>query len=109
MAGGSPRLGAVVVTRRIFYQGGGAFVRALVVALESQGVTVMVRRDGPYVGQHREPRQMDDDVTATLVATGSVEAIDAAMTAFGHRFAKFAQISVEGEGPAPPTRGRHRA
>ena len=110
MAGGSPRLGAVIITRRIAYRGCAAFVRALVVALESQGVTVVVRRDGPYVGRHREPRHMDDDVNATLVATGPVEAIDAAMTEFRQRLAKYAQISVEGEEPPlPTTRGRHRA
>jgi hypothetical protein len=86
MAAGPDRLEAVIVTRRIAYQGGGPFVRALVEALEEQGVTVVVRRDGPYVGQHRAARDMGDDVSATLAATGDVEAINAGVGMFRGRF-----------------------
>ena len=62
-------------TRRITFEGSGPFVHTLVTALEDEGVTVAVRREGRYFGQHREPRGMGDPVRATLVATGSIEAI----------------------------------
>jgi hypothetical protein len=51
---------------------------------------------------------MGDDVNATLVATGAVEAIAAGVGIFRQRFAKCAEIRVDGEG-TPPSRGRHRA
>ena len=109
MAVGDDRLEAVTVTRRITYAGGGPFVRALVEALERQHVTVVVRRDGPYVGRHRQASDMGQDVSATLVATGDFDAINAGVETFRRRFASHAEIRVEGEGGPPPDRGRHRA
>jgi hypothetical protein len=103
------RLETMIVTRRITYQGGGPFVRALVEALEDQGVTVVVRRDGPYIGRHRESRDMGQDVHATMVATGRVEAINVGVGMFRRQFARYAEITIEGEGTPPPSRGRHRA
>jgi len=52
---------------------------------------------------------MGEDVNATLIATGEVEAINAGVEMFRRRFASHAEISVEGEGEPPPSRGRHRA
>jgi hypothetical protein len=109
MAGGDDRLEAVTVTRRLAYAGGGPFVRALVEALEDQAVTVVVRRAGPHDGRHREVRDMGEDVNATLIATGEAEAINVGVEMFRRRFASHAEISVEGEGEPPPSRGRHRA
>jgi hypothetical protein len=106
---GAERLDAVVETRRIVYTGSGPLVRMLVEALEDEGVTVVVRREGAGVGQHRESRGMGEDVNATLVATGAVEAIKAGVRMFLHRSANRAQVMIEGEEPPPPPRGRHRA
>ena len=96
-------------TRQITYQGSGPFVRALVQALEGEGVTVTVRRNGPYVGEHRDPRGMGDTVGATLVAIGATEAIKAGVWTFRQRFPNRAWVTIEGEEPLPPTQGRHRA
>ena len=96
-------------TRRIAYSGSGPLVRMLVAALEDEGVTVVVRREPPRVGQHRESRGMGDDVNATLVATGAIEAIKTGVWMFLHRSASRAQVVIEGEDAAPPTAGRHRA
>ena len=109
MVAGINRREAVIVTRCIAYEGGGPFLRALVVALEQQGLTVVVRRDGLHVDQHRESREMGGNVTATLVATGPGEAIDAGVGTFQRRFGQCAQVRVEGESTPPPTQGRHRA
>jgi len=96
-------------SRRITYQGSGPFVRSLVEALEAEGVTVTVRRDGPYVGEHRDPRGMGDAVNATLVAVGAIEAIRAGVGTFRQRFADRAVVRIEDEEPLPPAHGRHRA
>ena len=99
-------------SRKITYQGSGPFVRTLVQVLEEEGVTVTVRRDGPYVGEHRDPRRMGDSVHATLVALGPMEAIRAGVYTFRQRFADQAMVRIEGDDPAaglPPTQGRHRA
>jgi hypothetical protein len=101
-------LNAVTETRRITFEGSGPFVRTLVTALEDEGVAVAVRREGRYLGQHREPRGMGDPVKATLVATGSIEAIEAGVSAFRQRFASRAVVTIQGE-TDPPARGRHRA
>ena len=95
-------------TRRITYQGSGPFVRTLVQALEGEGVTVTVRRNGPYVGEHRDPRGMGDAVGATLVAVGSIEAIKAGVWTFRQRFPNRAWVTIEGEEPlpSPTTQGR---
>ena len=95
-------------TRRIAFEGSGPFVRALVTALEDEGVAVAVRREGRYVGQHREPQGMGDPVRATLVATGSIEAIEAGVSAFQQRFAGRAVVTIQGLAD-PPHHGRHRA
>jgi len=96
-------------TRRIAYSGSGPLVRMLVEALEDEGVTVVVRREAARVGQHRGSRGMGDDVNATLVATGAVEAIRAGVWMFLNRSASRAQVVIEGEEAPAPTRGRHRA
>ena len=101
-------LNAVTETRRITFEGSGPFVRTLVTALEDEGVTVAVRREGRYFGQHREPRGMGDPVKATLVATGSIEAIQAGVSRFRERFASRAVVTIQGE-TGLPERGRHRA
>ena len=67
----------MVVTRRITYQGSGPLLRTLVQALEGEGVTVRVRRNGPYVGQHRQTHGMGDAVMANLVVTGTIDGINA--------------------------------
>ena len=77
-------------------------------ALEDQNVTVLVRRDGPYVGRH-QASNMGEDVNATLIATGDFEAINTGVEMFRRRFAGHAEIRVEGEAGPPPSRGRHRA
>src|SRR5215204_4690923 len=82
-------------TRRIAYSGSGPLVRMLVEALEDEGVTVEVRRQAAGVGQHRESRGMGNDVNATLVATGAVEAIKAGVWMFLHRSASRAQVVIE--------------
>jgi hypothetical protein len=92
MAVGADRLEAVTVTRYITYQGRGPYVRAPVEALVDQGVTVVVRRDGSYVGRHRQSRDMGEDVTATLAATGEVDAINSGVEMFGRQFARCAGL-----------------
>ena len=108
MTVGADRPAAMTETRRIAYEGSGPFVRTLVQALEDEGVQVAVRREGPYVGEHREPRGMGDAVKATLVATGEIEAIKAGVWTFLYRFANRAEVRIEKE-TQPPTHGRHRA
>jgi hypothetical protein len=95
-------------TRRISFEGSGPFVHTLVTALEGEGVTVAVRRDGRNVEEHRGPRGMGDAVKATLVATGSIEAIKAGVSTFRERFSSRAVVTIDGEA-TPPDRGRHRA
>ena len=95
-------------TRRITFEGSGPFVRTLVAALEGEGVTVAVRREGRYVGQHRQSRAMGDAVSATLVATGSIEAIKAGVSTFKERFASRAVVTIDVEAGSPE-QGRHRA
>ena len=95
-------------TRRISFEGSGPFVHTLVTALEGEGVTVAVRREGRHVGEHREPPGMGEAVKATLVATGSIEAIKAGVSTFRERFANRAVVTIDGEA-APPEHGRHRA
>ena len=109
MTEGADRRAAMTETRRIAYEGSGPFVRTLVRALEDEGVQVAVRREGPYVGEHREPHGMGDPVKATLVATGEIEAIKAGVRTFLYRFANRAQVRIDGDEAPPPTRGRHRA
>ena len=109
MAVGAERLEAMTETRRIAYHGSGPFVRTLVRALEQEDVTVAVRREGSYVGAHREPLGMGDAVNATLVATGSTEAIKAGVWAFLSQFASRAEVRIEDEEALPSIRGRHRA
>jgi len=94
--------------RRISFEGSGPFVHTLVTALEGEGVTVAVRREGWYVGEHREPRGMGEAVKATLVATGSLEAIKAGVSTFRQRFTSRAVVTIDGEA-TPPDHGRHRA
>ena len=99
-------------SRKITYRGSGPYVRTLVQMLEKEGATVTVRRDGPYIGEHRDPGRMGDYVNATLVAHGAIEAIRAAVSMFRQRFADHALVRIEGDDPAagpPPTHGRHRA
>jgi hypothetical protein len=109
MAVGAGRLDAMMETRRIAYHGGGPFVRTLVQALEQEGVTVAARREGSYVRAHREPSGMGDAVNATLMATGSTEAIKAGVWAFLSRFGSRAEVRIEDEEAPPSIRGRHRA
>jgi len=108
----------VVETRQITYQGGGPFLRTLVQALEDEGVTVAVRRNRTYVGQHRAPHGMGDAVTAAFVATGTIEAINAGVLTFRQRFPDRAVVAIDeadravvaiDEGKRPPAQGRHRA
>ena len=98
----------MTVTRWIAYEGSGPLIRALVQALEDRGVAVVARRGGPH-GQHRAVREMGEAVTATLVATGASEAIDAGVSAFRQRFANRAVVTIEDEERLPRPRGRHRA
>ena len=95
-------------TRRVSFEGSGPFVQTLVTALEGEGVAVAVRREGRYVGQHPEPRGMGDAVKATLVVTGSVDAIKAGVSTFRERFASRAVVTIDGEA-TPADHGRHRA
>lgn len=67
-----------------------------------------MRREGRYVGEHREPRGMGDAVKATLVATGSIEAIRAGVSTFRERFTSRAVVTIDDEA-TPPDHGRHRA
>jgi hypothetical protein len=110
---GVGRLNAVTETRRITFEGSGPFVRTLVQALEDEGVTVAVRREGHYVDQRPTPRGMGDAVKATLVATGASEAIAAGVSTFRQRFANRAMVTIENEAAPPPPRhhrqGQHRA
>jgi hypothetical protein len=110
---GVGRLNAVTETRRITFEGSGPFVRTLVQALEDEGVTVAVRREGHSVDQRPTPRGMGDAVKATLVATGASEAIKAGVSTFRQRFANRAVVTIENEAAAPPPRhrrhGQHRA
>jgi hypothetical protein len=109
IAGGTERLDAMTETRRIAYQGSGPFLRTLVQALEDDGVAVTVRRDGPYVGQHREVQGMGSAVNATLVATGAAAAIQAAVSAFRQQVREDAQVLIQDKDSPPHTRGSHRA
>jgi hypothetical protein len=92
-------------TRQITYLGSGQFVRGLVQALEGEGVTVTVRRNGPSVGEHRHPRGMGDAVGATLVAVGATQAITAGVWTFRQRFPNRASVTIEGEARLSPTQG----
>ena len=96
-------------TRRIRFEGSGPFVRTLVQALEGEGVTVAVRREGSYVGEHRDPPGMGDAVKATLLATGAIEAIEAGVSTFRQRFGNGAVVTIEAAAAGPPLHGRHRA
>lgn len=110
---GVVRLDAVTETRRITFEGSGPFVRTLVQALEDEGVTVAVRREGHALDRPPTPRGMGDAVKATLVATGASEAIAAGVSTFRQRFANRALVTIENEATAPPPRhrrhGQHRA
>jgi hypothetical protein len=103
---GVGRLDAVTETRRITFEGSGPFVRTLVQALEDEGVTVAVRREGHSVDQRPTPRGMGDAVKATLVATGASEAIAAGVSTFRQRFANRAAVTIENEAAAPPPSAR---
>jgi hypothetical protein len=92
-------------TRRVSFDGSGPFVQTLVAALEGEGVAVAVRREGRYVGEHGEPRRMGDAVKATLVVTGSIDAIKAGVSTFRDRFASRAVVTIDDE-PTPPDHGR---
>ena len=96
-------------TRQITFQGSGPFVRTLVQALEGEGVSVAVRRNRPYLTEHRDPRGMGDAVSATLVATGATEAIRAGVGTFRKRFGDRALAIIEGEDPQPPAHRSQRA
>jgi hypothetical protein len=96
-------------TRQITYQGSGPLVRTLVQALEAEGVSVTVRRNRPYVGEHRDPRGMGGAVAVTLVATGATEAIKAGVGSFRQRFTDGALVTMEAEEPVRPGHGRDRA
>jgi hypothetical protein len=101
------RLNRVTETWRITFEGSGPFVRTLVQALEDEGVTVAVRREGAYVDQRLTPRGMGDAVKATLVATGASEAIAAGVSTFRQRFASRAMVTIENEAAPPPSHRRH--
>jgi hypothetical protein len=90
---------------RITYRGSGPLIRTLVQELERAGVTVTVRREGPYVGPQREYRAIGDAVSATLLATGEVEAIEAGVRTFRQRFANRARVSIEDDEPPADGRG----
>ncbi|HEY6748936.1 MAG TPA: hypothetical protein VI357_24865 [Mycobacteriales bacterium] len=100
-------------TRRISFEGSGPFVRTLVQALEDEGVTVAVRREGRDEDQRPAARGMGDAVRATLVATGAREAIAAGVSTFRQRFASRATVTIEDEAAVPPAShrrpGQHRA
>jgi hypothetical protein len=95
-------------TRRVSFEGSGSFVQTLVTALEGEGVAVAVRREARHVGEHGEPRGMGDAVRATLLVTGSNEAIKAGVSTFQERFASRAVVTIDGEA-TPPDHGRHPA
>jgi len=103
------RLDAMIDSRRIAYQGSGPLLGTLVQALEDAGVAVTARRNGPYVGRHREDRGMGDAVDATLVVTGATASIETAVSIFRQQFSKHARVTIEDEEPRPHTHGRHRA
>jgi len=84
-------------TRRISFEGSGPFVQMLVTALEGEGVTVAVRREGRHPEEHRGPRDMGDAVRATLLVTGSNEAIKTGVSTFRERFASRAVVTIDGE------------
>ena len=99
-------------TRRITYEGGGPFARALVQMLEEEGVTVVVRREGQPETEYRDTRGMAEAVIATLVATGAIEAIKAGVQKFRQRFGDHGTVKIEdeddegdgpGQPPAPPS------
>jgi hypothetical protein len=102
MVGGAARLPTMQGTRRITYEGSGPFVRELVQILEEQGVTVSVRREGPPESEYRDTRGMTEAVAATLMASGTTEAIEAGVDRFRQRFPGRSLVRMEGE-------GRHRA
>jgi hypothetical protein len=89
-------------TRRITYEGSGPFVRELVQILEAEGVTVTVRRERPPETEYRDTRGMTEAVTATLMATGTTEAVKTGVDRFRQRFPGRSIVRIEGE-------GRHRA
>jgi hypothetical protein len=93
-------------TRHISFEGSGPFVQTLITALEGEGVTVAVRREGQPVREHCEPRGMGDAVKATLVVTGSIEAIKAGVSTFRERFASRAVVTIGSEAAPASRRGR---
>jgi len=75
-------------------------VQTLVTALQGEGVTVAVRREARHVGECGGPRGMGDAVRATLVVTGSIEAIKAGVSSFRERFASRAVVTIDDEATA---------
>lgn len=96
-------------TRRITYQGSAPLVRALVQALEAEGVTVSLRRGGQRTMEERDTRTIVENVVAILVAEGGVAGIKAGVRKFRANFPR-AKVEIEGEDEDEPMfhKGRMR-
>jgi hypothetical protein len=86
----------VTETRRITYQGSAALVRALVQALEAEGITVRVQRGGRPTMEQRDTRTIIEQVVAILVAAGGIAGIKAGVGKFRTNFPR-AKVEIEGE------------
>ncbi|HEV8527007.1 MAG TPA: hypothetical protein VGS60_05555 [Actinomycetes bacterium] len=97
------------MTRRITYQGSVPIVRALVQALEAEGVTVSLRRGGQPTMEERDTRTIVENVVAILVAEGGVARIKAGVRKFRANFPR-AKVEIEGEDDGEPMfhKGRMR-
>jgi hypothetical protein len=97
MVGGAARLPTMQGTSRIRYEGSAPFVRELVQILEQEGVTVSIRRERPPESEYRDTRGMTETVAATLMATGTAEAVKAGVDRFQQRFPGRGIVRIEGE------------
>lgn len=90
-------------SRQIIYRGSGPLLRALVQALEEEGVMVRVRRNGPAAGE--SPRSMGDAVHATLAAVGASDAIRTGVSIFRLRFPDRALVRIVVDESLPTAHG----
>ena len=82
-------------TRRITFQGSGPLARALVQMLEREGVNVQVRRgERPTAGQP-DMRTITEQLSATLLASGTVKGIEKGVRRFRTRFPGAAKVGIE--------------
>jgi predicted flavoprotein YhiN len=91
----------VTETRRITYQGSAPILRALVQALEAEGVTVSLRRGVQPTTEERDTRTIVENVVAILIAEGGVAGIKAGVRKFQANFPR-AKVEIEGEEDGGP-------